>query len=100
MLYFLSFPKIKEKIRFFLVVSLGPLNHIVRNITLITIELVWIKFILSCLLHKDYKLTDEEDVNEMILNPNFRAYNRVLAWAFEYATKNIDPPTGILVGSR
>lgn len=100
MLYFLSFPKIKEKIRFFLVVSLGPLNHIVRNITLITIELVWINFILSCLLHKDYKLTDEEDVNEMILNPNFGAYNRVLAWAFEYATKNIDPPTGILLGSR
>jgi len=96
--YFLSFPKSQKKERFFLVVSLGPLNHVVRNVALITVELVWIKFIISCLLHKDYSLDNQKDINKMILAPDFGVYNRVLMWAFEYAERNIDPPSGVLLG--
>jgi len=98
MTYFISLPKNNKRTKLFLSVSLGPLNHVVRNVALITIELVWIKFILSCILHKDYDITNQKDLNEMILSPDFGAYNRALAWAFEYAERNVDPPSGVLLG--
>jgi len=36
----------------------------------------------------------------MILNPEFGAYNRVLSWSFEYASRNVDPPAGILIAKN
>jgi hypothetical protein len=98
--YFISFPKIKEKVALFQIVPLGPLNHIVPNLTLLTVDLVWIKYIFSYLLHKKLDLQDGKQVNEMILNPEFGAYNRVLTWSFEYASRNVDPPPGILIATR
>jgi hypothetical protein len=100
MSYFISFPKIKEKVAFFQIVPLGPLNHIAPNLTLLTVDLIWVKYIFSCLLHKDLSLQDLKQVNEMILNPEFGAYNRVLTWSYEYASRNVEPPQGILIATR
>ena len=100
MSYFISFPKIKEKVQFFRRISLGPSNHIVPNLTLLTVDLIWVKFILSCLLHKNLNLKNQKHVNEIILNPKFGSYNRVLTWSFEYASRNVDPPQGILIARK
>jgi hypothetical protein len=98
--YYLSLPKDSSRERFFYVISFGPLNHIVKNVTLITVELVWVKFIFSCLLHKDFDLNSQEDFNKMVLDPDFGVYNRILSWAFTYARRNVSPPGGILLGVR
>lgn len=97
MSYFISLPKIKEKMTFFSVVPFGPLNHIVPSLTLITLNLTWIKYIFSCLLHRDFDLSDNKEIYEIILNPEFGVYNRVLTWAFEYAARNAEAPKGVLI---
>jgi len=100
MSYFVSFPKIKGRESFFRKVSLGPSNHIVPNLTLLTVDVIWIKYVLSCLLHKCISLDNSTHINEMILNPEYGAYNRNLTWSFEYASRNLEPPPGILTAKR
>jgi len=100
MSYFISLPKIKEKATFFRKVNLGPSNHIFPNLTILTVDPVWIKYIFSCILHKNLDLKDFRQINEIILNPYFGVYNRVITWSFEYASKNEDPPIGVIIAKR
>ncbi len=100
MSYYVSFPKLKEKEALIQIVPLGPLNHIVPNLTLLTIDLVWVKFLFAFLLHNNINLEDSKQVSEAIMNPKKGAYNRVLTWSYEYAMTNSDPPAGILIATR
>jgi len=96
--YFISEPHPKTKERLFSVIPFGPKNHIIPGVTLITEKLIWVKYILSCILHKNLDLEKSNDVNEMILNPEFGVYNRILTWTFEYVKRNEEPPSGLLIG--
>jgi len=95
MTYYLSIPEPSRRVSLFR--PKQPNDKIFPDIDFITSGIHWIKYLLSCVMYKGVVLSNEEDVIDVILNPDWGVYNRCFYWAFEIARRKIPVSSGFFV---
>lgn len=96
--YFISLPENKKRIKYFR--PRQPNKEIFPDIVLGMDGIHWIKFILGSMAYRNVDLSDESSLQEMVLNPEWGAYNRCLLWAFEVSDRNEETGSGFYVAKN
>lgn len=95
MTYYLSVPEPSHRVSLFR--PKQPNDKIFPDVDFITSGIHWIKYLLACVTYKGVVLSDEEDVVNVILEPDWGVYNRCFYWAYEVAKRKVPVSAGFFV---
>ena len=95
MTYYLSVPEPSHRVSLFR--PKQPNDKIFPDVDFITSGIHWIKCLLACVTYKGMVLSEEEDVVNVILEPEWGIYNRCFYWAYEIAKRKMPISSGFFV---